>query len=120
MFPLYRNQSVDFSANQLTGFYMMGTLVVKGLIGKLYKYIHTYIHTYIHKRRNCHAKKMPWKSCKVLCSFCWNNAVPIKSHAEIKTKICARKISHIAKYIFMSAIFPLLYIFSVSGNEILN
>ena len=47
MFPLYRNQSVDFSANQLTGFYMMGTLVVKGLIGKLYKYIHTYIHTYI-------------------------------------------------------------------------
>ena len=31
MFPLYRNQSADFSANQLTGFYMMGTLVVKGL-----------------------------------------------------------------------------------------
>ena len=24
MFPSYRNQSVDFSANQLTGFYMMG------------------------------------------------------------------------------------------------
>ena len=30
MFPSYRNQSVD-QANQLTGFYMMGTLVVKGL-----------------------------------------------------------------------------------------
>ena len=29
MFPWYRNHSVD--ANQLTGFYMMGTLVVKTL-----------------------------------------------------------------------------------------
>ena len=31
MFPSYRNQSVDLLANQLTRFYMMGTLVVKGL-----------------------------------------------------------------------------------------
>ena len=31
MFSSYRNQSVDFSANQLTGFYIMGTLVLKGL-----------------------------------------------------------------------------------------
>ena len=32
MFPSYRNQSVDFLASQVTGFYMMGTLVVKELI----------------------------------------------------------------------------------------
>ena len=34
MFPSYRNQLVStdwFLANQLTGFYMMGALVVKGL-----------------------------------------------------------------------------------------
>ena len=31
MFPVYRNQSTDLHANQLTGFYMMGTLVVNGL-----------------------------------------------------------------------------------------
>ena len=31
MFPSYISQSVDCRANQLTGFYMMGTLVVKGL-----------------------------------------------------------------------------------------
>ena len=31
MFPSYRKQSVDCSANQLTGFYMMGTLVVRRL-----------------------------------------------------------------------------------------
>ena len=39
MFPSYRNQLVDlqskstdwFLANQLTGFYMMGALVIKGL-----------------------------------------------------------------------------------------
>ena len=31
MFPSYRNQSVDLYANQLIGFYMMGTLVVKRL-----------------------------------------------------------------------------------------
>ena len=29
MFASYRNQSVDFRANQQTGFYMMGRLVVK-------------------------------------------------------------------------------------------
>ena len=39
MFPLYRNQSVHFAleinrANQLSGFYIMGILVVKGLIGE--------------------------------------------------------------------------------------
>ena len=34
MFPSYRNQSVDLlcKSNQLTGFYMMGALVVKGLM----------------------------------------------------------------------------------------
>ena len=32
MFPSYRNQSVDLLANQLNGFYTMGTLVVKGLM----------------------------------------------------------------------------------------
>ena len=32
MFLSYRNQSVDLLANHLIGFYMMGTLVVKGLI----------------------------------------------------------------------------------------
>ena len=31
MFPLHRNQSVICSANELTRFYMMGTLFVKGL-----------------------------------------------------------------------------------------
>ena len=31
MFQSYRNQSLICRANQLTGFYMMGTLVVKGL-----------------------------------------------------------------------------------------
>ena len=31
MFPSYRSQSADLQANQLTGFYMMGTLVVKWL-----------------------------------------------------------------------------------------
>ena len=31
MFPSYRNQSVDCRENQLTGFYMMRTLVVKRL-----------------------------------------------------------------------------------------
>ena len=32
MFPSYENESDDLPANQLTSFYMMGTLVVKGLI----------------------------------------------------------------------------------------
>ena len=32
MLPSYRNQSVDCKANQLTGFYIMGTLFVNGLI----------------------------------------------------------------------------------------
>ena len=31
MFPSYKNQSVDLPANQLTGFYVMGALVVKRL-----------------------------------------------------------------------------------------
>ena len=31
MFPSHRPQAVDLLANQLTGFYMMGTLVVKRL-----------------------------------------------------------------------------------------
>ena len=31
MFPSYRNKSVDLQTNQLTGFCMMGTLVVKRL-----------------------------------------------------------------------------------------
>ena len=32
MFPSYKNQSVDLRANQLTSFYMMGTLVDKQFI----------------------------------------------------------------------------------------
>ena len=32
MYPSYRNQFVDFLGNQVTGFYMMVTLVVKELI----------------------------------------------------------------------------------------
>ena len=32
MFPSYRNQSVDLLRKSLTGFYMMGKLVVKRLI----------------------------------------------------------------------------------------
>ena len=37
MYPSYRNQSVDLhsTANQLAGFYMMGTVVVKGLKKKV-------------------------------------------------------------------------------------
>ena len=34
MLPLYRNQSVHCYVNQLTGFYMLGTLVVNGLKNK--------------------------------------------------------------------------------------
>ena len=37
MFPIYRNRVVDLqSKNQLSRFYMMGTLVVKGLMSKTY------------------------------------------------------------------------------------
>ena len=31
MFPSYRNQSVDLLRKSMTRFYMMGTLIVKGL-----------------------------------------------------------------------------------------
>ena len=34
MYLSYRNQAIDCSGNQLTGFYMRGSLVVKGLTYK--------------------------------------------------------------------------------------
>ena len=37
MFPSYRNQSVDLLSKQLTGFYMMETLVIKGLMSAFIK-----------------------------------------------------------------------------------
>ena len=39
MFPSYRNQSIDLEINQLTGFYVKGTLVVYGLMFGLLKLI---------------------------------------------------------------------------------
>ena len=39
MFPSYRNQSIDLEINQLTGFYVKGTLVVYRLMFGLLKLI---------------------------------------------------------------------------------